>query len=57
MFTGIISGRGTVLGLQHDAHSDSAVLDLDIPGHAQDFELGGSIAINGVCLTDRKSVV
>ena len=51
MFTGIVSGRCTVLGLQHAAHSDSAVLDLDIPGHAQDFELGGSIAINGVCLT------
>lgn len=51
MFTGIISGRGTVLELDTDAMSDGAVLHLQVPGHTEDFAHGGSIAINGVCLS------
>lgn len=51
MFTGIISGTGTVVDLRRDPQGDSAVLQLLVPGHTEDFSLGGSIAINGVCLS------
>ncbi|MCW4464518.1 riboflavin synthase [Glutamicibacter sp. MNS18] len=51
MFTGIISGTGTVLELAADPQTDSAVLHLQVPGHTADFAHGGSIAINGVCLS------
>ncbi|PYI67619.1 riboflavin synthase [Arthrobacter livingstonensis] len=54
MFTGIIEGRGTVVRLDTHADSDSATLVLDTSsagGTAVGLGLGGSIAVNGVCLT------
>ncbi|MDQ0708825.1 riboflavin synthase [Arthrobacter woluwensis] len=49
MFTGIIAERGTVAAFQQQ--DGSAVLTLDVPTLAEDLGLGGSIAVNGVCLT------
>ncbi|MBO9705903.1 MAG: riboflavin synthase [Arthrobacter sp.] len=49
MFTGIIAERGTVAAFQQ--LDGSAVLTLDVPTLAEDLGLGGSIAVNGVCLT------
>ncbi|WFR82591.1 riboflavin synthase [Arthrobacter sp. Y-9] len=49
MFTGIIAERGTVAAFQQQ--DGSAVLTLDVPTLAADLDLGGSIAVNGVCLT------
>ena len=51
MFTGIIEGRGTVLGLEHRPETDSAVLVLNAGPVLEGMELGGSIAVDGVCLT------
>ncbi|MDP5225901.1 MULTISPECIES: riboflavin synthase [Arthrobacter] len=49
MFTGIIAERGTVAAVSRQ--EGSAVLTLDVPSIADDLGLGGSIAVNGVCLT------
>lgn len=49
MFTGIIEGIGRVVDLE--AHEDSAVLTLDAGDIVVDLERGGSLAVNGVCLT------
>ncbi|WP_431709562.1 riboflavin synthase [Glutamicibacter uratoxydans] len=51
MFTGIITGRGTVRELVRDETADSAILRLQVSGHTEDFSHGASIAINGVCLS------
>lgn len=51
MFTGIIEGRGTVVRLQAQPETDSAVLVLKAGNVLDGLDLGGSIAINGVCLT------
>ncbi|MGO2542530.1 riboflavin synthase [Specibacter sp. AOP5-B1-6] len=51
MFTGIIEGRGTVVRLQAQPETDSAVLVLKAGDVLDGLDLGGSIAINGVCLT------
>ena len=51
MFTGIITGTGTVLAITNHPEQDLAVLTLKAPGHAEDLGLGGSLAVNGVCLT------
>lgn len=51
MFTGIISERGRVVALDLDPGGDSATLVLQAPASSRDLELGGSIAVNGVCLT------
>lgn len=51
MFTGIVSGKGRVEAIAPVAGTDAVVLTLTVPGHADDLGLGGSIAINGVCLT------
>ncbi|WP_369047225.1 riboflavin synthase [Sinomonas sp. P10A9] len=49
MFTGIIAERGTI----EEVHSsgESAVLTLTAPTLARDLPLGGSIAVDGCCLT------
>lgn len=54
MFTGIIQAKGTVL--QRDVHDDGdCTLHVDATalgtGRDRPFEMGESIAINGVCLT------
>ena len=50
MFTGIIAEQGKVLSV--DRNGDvSATLRLHAPGTTDGLALGGSIAVNGVCLT------
>ncbi|MGO3152220.1 MAG: riboflavin synthase [Galactobacter sp.] len=50
MFTGIVQGLGTVISLTR--HPDgSAVLRLHAGPLAHDLPAGGSLAVNGVCLT------
>lgn len=51
MFTGIVSGQGTVRSLQPARDGKSAVLVFDAGATGAGLELGGSIAVNGVCLT------
>lgn len=51
MFTGIVAGRGTVLRLENQPESGTARLVLDAGDMLDGLDLGGSIAINGVCLS------
>ncbi|WP_309079941.1 riboflavin synthase [Zhihengliuella sp.] len=51
MFTGIISGRGRIEAIAPAAQEGGLVLTLTVPGHTDGLGLGGSIAIDGVCLT------
>ncbi|TAP27570.1 riboflavin synthase [Arthrobacter sp. S41] len=51
MFTGIVTGQGTIEGIESFPEQDLAVLTLRAPGHTEDLGLGGSLAVNGVCLT------
>lgn len=51
MFTGIITGQGRVENVADVPGQDAAVLRISAPGHATDLGIGGSIAVNGVCLT------
>ncbi|MBO1267830.1 riboflavin synthase [Arthrobacter cavernae] len=50
MFTGIVAEQGTVLSINHDGDA-SATLRLKAPTTTDGLALGGSIAVNGVCLT------
>ena len=49
MFTGIIAERGTVEAVR--SSGASAVITLSAPTLARDLPLGGSIAVDGCCLT------
>ena len=49
MFTGIIAERGIVEAVE--ATAQSAVITLTAPSLAADLPLGGSIAVDGCCLT------
>ncbi|MHA7306691.1 riboflavin synthase [Arthrobacter sp. TMN-49] len=51
MFTGIIEGRGTVVRLERQSESDSAVLVVQAGDVLDGLSLGGSLAVNGVCLS------
>jgi riboflavin synthase len=51
MFTGIIAEQGQVEALELNPATDSAVLTFTAPATANGLGLGGSIAVNGVCLT------
>ncbi|HET8795345.1 MAG TPA: riboflavin synthase [Arthrobacter sp.] len=51
MFTGIIAEQGRVVEVNVDPAADSAVLVLQAPQSSKDLSIGGSIAVNGVCLT------
>ena len=51
MFTGIIAEQGRVESLDLSPATDSAVLTFAAPRTAPGLGLGGSIAVNGVCLT------
>ncbi|MGM7667214.1 riboflavin synthase [Microbacterium sp. A93] len=51
MFTGIITELGTVTALEHQPERDSARLTIHAPESVADLPLGGSIAVNGTCLT------
>ena len=50
MFTGIIAEQGRVLSVERDGET-SATLRLYAPGSTEGLALGGSVAVNGVCLT------
>lgn len=50
MFTGIIAEQGRVLSVDRDGDA-SATVRLHAPGSTDGLALGGSIAVNGVCLT------
>ena len=49
MFTGIVEELGTVMSIEHTA--DAAVLRIEGPRVVSDAQHGGSISVNGVCLT------
>ena len=51
MFTGIVAEQGSVVSLQPDASGAGMVLVIDAPATSKGLDLGGSIAVNGVCLT------
>lgn len=51
MFTGIISGMGRIEAIDATPETDSVILRILAPNHTENLNLGGSIAINGVCLT------
>lgn len=51
MFTGIISGMGRIEAIDATPETDSVILRILAPNHTENLDLGGSIAINGVCLT------
>ncbi|MEO9246262.1 riboflavin synthase [Citricoccus nitrophenolicus] len=51
MFTGIITELGTITALEHHPERDSARLTIHAPESVADLPLGGSIAVNGTCLT------
>lgn len=51
MFTGIVSGQGTVTSLRSSPDGGSAVLVFEAGPTGEGLELGGSIAVDGVCLT------
>lgn len=51
MFTGIIAEEGSVVSLSSNPAGDGAVLVLTAPATGTGLEIGGSIAVNGVCLT------
>ena len=51
MFTGIIAEQGHVVSLTPDRESASATLVLRAGATLAGLELGGSVAVNGVCLT------
>lgn len=51
MFTGIITELGTVTALEHHPEQDSARLTIHAPESVVDLPPGGSIAVNGTCLT------
>ncbi|MGW9737653.1 riboflavin synthase [Micrococcus sp. 140720015-1] len=51
MFTGIVTHLGTVVALEHDTAADTALLTLDAGGALDGLPAGGSLAVDGVCLT------
>lgn len=51
MFTGIIAERGKVVELVQQPHNGSATLVLQAGAVLADLEAGGSLAVDGVCLT------
>ena len=51
VFTGIVAEQGSVVSLNPDGSGAGKVLVIDAPGTSAELGLGGSIAVNGVCLT------
>ncbi|RLP11437.1 riboflavin synthase [Propionibacterium australiense] len=51
MFTGIVNGLGTVVELAPGTAPGITRLVVDAHGVADDLAIGGSLAVNGVCLT------
>ena len=55
MFTGIITHLGTVRALEPHPEQDTALLVLDAGGALEGLPAGGSLAVDGVCLTALRS--
>ncbi|MGJ9372169.1 3,4-dihydroxy-2-butanone-4-phosphate synthase [Nesterenkonia sp. CF4.4] len=51
MFTGIVTGLGEVLARRFDPAKGVERLSFAAPGHTEGLGLGGSIAVNGVCVS------
>lgn len=51
MFTGIIAALGTVTDITPDAAPGITRISIDSQGLTDDLEAGGSMAVNGICLT------
>ena len=51
MFTGIVTGLGTVVSRVPDPGRSVERLTVKAPGHTQGLGVGGSIAVNGVCVS------
>ncbi|MCC3274491.1 riboflavin synthase [Arthrobacter sp. zg-Y20] len=51
MFTGIVAEQGSVVSLAQNPDGDGAVLVITAPKTGAGLGLGGSIAVDGVCLT------
>lgn len=51
MFTGIITGRGTVTDISISREPGLTRLLINTHGLSDDLQAGGSLAVNGVCLT------
>ncbi len=51
MFTGIVQGVGLVRGIRKDRRYSVPLLEVEAPRFVKDLKLGGSLAVNGVCLT------
>ncbi|GAA3051829.1 MULTISPECIES: 3,4-dihydroxy-2-butanone-4-phosphate synthase [Actinomycetes] len=51
MFTGIVTGVGRVLERHPDPARGVERLTFEAPGHVEGLALGGSIAVNGVCVS------
>lgn len=55
MFTGIITHVGTVRAVEPHPEQDTALLVLDAAGALDGLPAGGSLAVDGVCLTALRS--
>ena len=51
MFTGIVTGLGELLERRFDPAKSVERLSFTAPGHTEGLALGGSIAVNGVCVS------
>ena len=51
MFTGIVTERGRVVSVVPDPLADTAAITVEAPASVEGLPLGGSVAVNGVCLT------
>lgn len=51
MFTGIVAEQGSVVTLETNPAENSAVVVISAPQTGTGLQPGGSIAVNGVCLT------
>ncbi|MFC7402484.1 riboflavin synthase [Citricoccus sp. GCM10030269] len=51
MFTGIISELGTLTVIEPEPSRDAARLTIHAPASTVDLPIGGSISVNGTCLT------
>ena len=55
MFTGIIEGLGTIININKNTKSRSAIQMLvDLGNHSKGLKIGQSVALNGVCLSVTK---
>ena len=51
MFTGVIEKTGTVHKLESASGKRTAVLELKAPALSKSLKKGGSLAVNGACVT------